>query len=158
MPDRVNVVPFAPVVTEADWVTCVISGMARAQRRLGGQKALAYTMDLSAKQVGNILAGTSLPAAKRLFDAHAVEGTLLDDVADLYGMRIVPKDSVCSHDASPLSVVTCGLLKKAIDAELDGTETHAELLDMENELRAVQRAVDQRLARIADLRKPRAAA
>jgi hypothetical protein len=134
--------------------------MGRAMRRLGGQKGLAYTMDRTPKQIGNIMAGTSgaFESAKPLFDAHSVEGTILDDVADLYGLRIVPKDSVCSHDASPLSVVTCGLLKKAIDAELDGTETHAELLDMENELRAVQRAVDQRLARIADLRKPRAAA
>lgn len=157
MLQRGSVVPSKPTVTEADFHNAMVSGLARAVATVGSQKALAFVMDLkSEKQVGNIMAGGSTDP-KRLWDAREVEPTALDDIADLYGARIVPKGAVCSTDAK-LSVATCALLKKAIDAELDGVEDHQELLDMESELRAMRILIDARLERISDLRRPRAAA
>jgi hypothetical protein len=151
-----NVVPPKTVVSEADFQTAVTLGLARAQSKLGSQKALAYVMDLSTKQVGNVMASGET-AAKRLWDVHAAEGSALSDIADLYGVRIVPKDAVCNTDDKPLSVSTCALLKKAIDAELDGVVTHQELLGMETELREMRAMIDARLETVAALRAPRAA-
>lgn len=148
-----NVVPAKSDVAETDFLNAMVTGLARAQSRVGSQKALAYVMDLSPKQVGNIMAGGSTDP-KRLWDVRAVEPTVLDDIADLYGVRIVPKGAVCSTDTK-LSVATCALLKKAIDAELDGIEDHQELLDMEAELRTARTLIDARLERIAEIRKPR---
>ncbi|MCW2763370.1 MAG: hypothetical protein JWR85_3571 [Marmoricola sp.] len=151
-----NVVPSKTVVTEQDFLNAMVTGLARAQASLGSQKMLAAVMDLSAKQVGNIMAGGSTDP-KRLWDVRAKVPTALDDIADLYGVRIVPRDSICSSD-SKLSVATCALLKKAIDAELDGTEDHRELLDMERELREMRALIDVRLEKIGALRAPRVAA
>jgi hypothetical protein len=155
--NRRTVVPVRSTVTEDQFQTCVIEGLARAQAAFGNQKSLAFVMDLSTKQVGNVMAGAATDA-KRLWDVHACEGSALSDVADLYGLRLVPKDAVCTSDEKPLSVTTCALLKKAIDAELDGIETHQELLGMESELRDMRALIDRRLARIADLRAPRGVA
>lgn len=157
MTQRSTVLPVAPKVSEQDFTNSVTMGLSRAQAAFGTSKALAYVMDLSTKQLSNVMAGASTDA-KRLWDVHAVEGSALSDVAALYGLRIVPRDAVCSSDEAPLSVATCALLKKAIDAELDGIETHQELLDMEHELRSMQALIDRRLAKIAELRTPRVAA
>jgi len=156
MTQRSNVVPSKSAVTEVEFQSAVTLGLARAQSSLGSQKALAFVMDLSTKQVGNVMAGAGTDA-KRLWDVHAVEGSALSDIADLYGVRIVPKDAVCSTDDKPLSVSTCALLKKAIDAELDGVVTHQELLGMEAELREMRAMIDTRLETVATLRAPRAA-
>ena len=156
MHHRSTVVPVKSVVTEAQFHNAMIRGLSRAADTLGSQKALAFVMDVSSKQLGNVMAGASTDP-KRLWDAREIEPTVLDDIADLYGVRVVPKDAVCSND-SKLSVATCALLKKAIDAELDGTEDHRELLDMEGELRAMRTLIDARLERIAELRRPRGVA
>lgn len=156
MSNRSNVVPVKSDVSEQDFQNSVVTGLGRAQAAFGSQKALAFVMDLSTKQVSNIFAGAGTDA-KRLWDVHAVEGSALSDVADLYGYRIVSKDAVCSTDQH-LSVATCALLKKAIDAELDGVVTHQELLAMEHELRDIQSHVDSALAKIAELRSPRGVA
>lgn len=148
-----NVVPRKAPVTEAQFLNAMVTGLARAQASLGSQKALAYVMDLSTKQVGNIMAGGSTDP-KRLWDVREAEPSALDDIADLYGCRVVPKEAVCSTDAK-LSVATCALLAKAIDAELDGIEDHRELLGMEHELRQLRTLIDARLVRITALRAPR---
>lgn len=150
-----TVLPSRPTVTEDEFQTCVTLGLARAQAAFGSQKALAFSMDLTAKQLSNVMGGASTHP-KRLWDVHKIEGSALSDVAALYGLRVVHRDAVCTTDER-LSVVTCALLKKAIDAELDGIETHQELLGMENELREMQRMIDLRLEKIAALRTPRAA-
>lgn len=150
-----NVVPVRPSVTEQDFQSAVTMGLARAQAALGSQKALAYVMDLSTKQTGNVMAGATTDP-KRLWDVHAVVPSALDDVADLYGVKIVSKEAICSTDSN-LSAATCALLKKAIDAEMDGITTHTELLGMEVELREMQSLIAVRLEQIKTLRAPRAA-
>lgn len=150
-----SVLPPVSSVSELEFHNAMVAGLARAQVSLGSPKALAYVMDLSKKQVGNIMAGASTDP-KRLWDVMAAADGSLDEIAELYGKRIVPKDAVCTTDAK-LSVATCALLKKAIDAELDGIEDHRELLDMEHELRAMRAMIDARLEKITALRAPRAA-
>lgn len=149
------VVPPVREVTEIEFQNAVVSGLARAQAELGSQKRLAVVMELSTKQVGNIMAGASTDP-KRLWDVRAACPSALDDIADLYGARIVPKDAICSTDER-LSVAGCALLRKAIDAELDGIVTHQELLGMEEELRAMRALIDAKLEQVSNLRKPRAA-
>lgn len=151
-----TVVPVRPSVTEEQFHSSMIAGLNRAEMALGTRKALAYVMDLDPKSVKNIFAGGSTDA-KRLWDAQAVEPSVLDDIADLYGMKIVAKDAVCSTDRN-LSVVTCALLKKAIDAEMDGEVDHTELLGMEAELREMKALISVRLEQIKALRAPRVVA
>lgn len=158
MTHRNNVVPAKGLITEVEFLNAMVEGLARAQTKVGSQKALAFVMDLSPKQVGNIMAGGSTDP-KRLWDAHAAipDAHVMSEIADLYGMRVVPKDSICTSDAK-LSQATCALLKKAIDAELDGVVDHRELLDMEHELLNLRSMIDSALGEIAVIRKPSAVA
>ena len=148
------VVPPVAHVGEADFRNAMVTGLARAQVALGTQRMLAGVMDLSAKQVGNIMAGGSTDP-KRLWDVEAAVPGTLDDIAALYGRRIVGiDDPSCTAGAGKLSVATCALLAKAIDAEIDGINDHRELLAMENELRDVVRIAGAKLQQIAVLRLP----
>lgn len=156
--DKGSVLPAVHDVTEAEFQAAMMLGLSRAERALGGQRALAAVMDLSTKQVGNIINGRSSTDPKRLFDVHQASPGALDDLADLYGFRVVPKDAVCTTDKGKSSITVVGLLTKLMEAEADGTIDHTELLGMEDELRAVRAIVDRKLAAIADLRRPRVAA
>lgn len=147
------VVPVESSVSEQSFHNAMVAGLARAAQCLGSQRALAFVMDLSTKQVGNIMRGGSTDP-KRLWDVRAVVPSALDEIADLYRCRIVHKDTSCACDAK-LSVATCALLAKAIDAELDGSEDHLELLGMEDELRALRMLIDRRLDKISGLRGSR---
>lgn len=155
MTQRSNVVPAVPTVSERDFHNAMVAGLSRAQQALGSQKMLAAVMDLSPKQVGNIMAGGSTDP-KRLWDVRGSVPSSMDEIAALYGVRVVPDDAICTSD-KPLAQATCALLHKAIDAEMDGITTHAELLGMEGELREMRALIDVRLAKIAALRRPRAA-
>lgn len=150
-----NVVLSITDISEEEFHSLMVLGLVRVERALGGRRQLAAAMDLSTKQVGNIMrAGSTDP--KRLFDIWR-EGSL-DDIGDRYGFRVVPKDAICTTDNGKCSLTVVSLLSKLMDAEADGVIDHNELLAMESELRAVRSVVDRKLQRIADLRRPRGVA
>lgn len=156
--DKGSVLPRTHDVTEQEFQAAMVLGLSRAERALGGQRALAAAMDLSTKQVSHILNGRSGTDPKRLFDVNLAAPGALDDIAALYGWRPVPTDAICTTDKGKSSITVVGLLTKLMEAEADGTIDHTELLGMEDELRAVRAIVDRKLAAIADLRRPRVAA
>lgn len=151
-----NVVPETSGVTEDEFHGAMVSGLGRAERKVT-RAGLAYVMGLSSlKQLANIFAG-STPHPKRLWDARAACPTALDDVADLYGCRIVPKDALTSAELGTLPIAT--LLAKVAEAESPespgGTsKTHRELLDMEDDIRAVHALTAAWIEQINDIRRP----
>lgn len=154
-----HVVPETMAVGETDFLSAVVAGLARAQRKVG-PKALAFVMDLTTKQLRNVL-GNGSTSAKRLWDARAADPTALDDIADLYGCRIVPRDSICDTDLGTLPIAA--LLHKVVQAEDPrgpggASKTHREILDMEDDIRAVHALTAAWLNEIKSIRQPRAAA
>jgi hypothetical protein len=153
-----SVVPETIVVSDAEFRVAMVAGLARAQKKAGGAKPLAYIMDLSTKMLGRILGGESDTSPKRLWDAHAATGTGLEDIAELYGLRLVPKDAVCDVDNATL--VMSGLLNAILTAEHPDSPggraiTHSELLGMEDLVRQVHAKTGKMLTQIADHRRPR---
>lgn len=104
-----------------------------------GRETVAQTMDISTRQLGNIMGG-STPAAFRLYNLRALDPDALDPIDRRYGCRSVPRDAVCSSD--PVSSKLARLLAHSIEIERpdgDGGEsaTLRELLTLpEAELRA----------------------
>ncbi|GAM01902.1 hypothetical protein [Sphingomonas parapaucimobilis] len=142
-------------ISEEEFHPLMVLGLLRVERALGGRRQLAAAMDLSTKQVGNIMrSGSTDP--KRLFDTW--QHGSLDDIADRYGFRVVPKGAVCSSDVGRSSLTVLGLLQKLMEAEADGKIDHSEKLGMEPDLRAVRSFIDRMLEDIADLRRPRGVA
>jgi hypothetical protein len=143
-------------VSEVEFQGHMVAGLARAQQRVG-PKGLAFAMDLSTKQLGNILAGGST-SPKRLWDALGACPTALDDIAAAYGRRLVPKDAV--HDTDRGTQPIAALLAQVAAAESPdspgGTaKTHAELIEMEPDIRAVRRLLDGWIEEIDRIRAPR---
>jgi len=136
---RGSFVPEMSRVTEDQFHGALAAGLGRAEQRVGS-KALAYLMDVTTKQLGNIFAGSGTNP-KRLWDARQADPTVLDDVASLYGCKIVSKaEDDAANDVGTLPIAT--LLARVAAAEAPespgGTKkTHTELLDMEAEIRAV---------------------
>ncbi len=138
---------------QADFLAQMTIGLSRAAAKVG-RGSLADTLDLSGPGLDNLFTGT-MPKAKRLFDMLAADFSALDEIADLYGARVVPKGSICDTDqkAAPALVAA---LHKVIEAEADGTIDHIELLGMEREVIAAEQAIQLIRSRITELRTPRA--
>lgn len=121
-----------------------------------GKGVFADGIGCTGETLENALKGKTMPEGHTLLNSLSVDATALDGWLDRYGLRLVPKDASCTTDGLAAPVI-CALLKKVIDAELDGVKTHQELLDMENELVDAEREIAAMRSRISDLRKPRAA-
>ncbi len=153
-----TVVPEKQDVTEAEFKAAVLTGLARCTNTPAKLRATAAAMDLSTKQVGNILNGAS-PGHKRMWDARAACPHVLDDVAALYGCEIVVKPDDASVGASG-TVPMAGLLAQVAAAEAPDSDggaamTHKELLGMEADIRRVHALTAQWIKQITDLRAPR---
>jgi hypothetical protein len=152
-----TVVPETSRVDEADFRNAMIAGLARAQKRVGA-KALAFVMDLSPKALGNLFGGTAKSTdPKRMWEALSACPTALDDVAELYGRRLVSKEAVEAGDFGTLPIAC--LLERVARAESPDSpggvaKTHQELFDMEEHIRAVHQLTGEWIARINALRAP----
>ena len=143
--------------TNANIVTIgLIQMRCTSQPQANLRKGLAFIMDVTTKQLGNIFGGAA-PHPKRLWDARCACPTALDDVADLYGCRIMPKDAVTTAELGTVPIAA--LLAKVAEAESPespgGTaKTHRELLDMEEHIRAVHALTAAWIEQINDIRRP----
>lgn len=148
-----SVFPVSSSVTEERFVTLVNSGIMRAEKALGTRKAVAYTMDYSAKQIGNIINGASA-SHKSMWDLHAVYPGALDDVADEYGFEIVRKQRASGKvidDAEELLTRALLMLQRA---RAEGGLNHARLLNAEPLLRDLHRWTGDKLAECSHHRQP----
>lgn len=154
MTRRSNVVPETPNVTEPEFHAAMLSGLARCEK-LSDEKALAFVMDITTKQLGNIRTKGSMPAPKRLWDAHAAHGTGLEEVAALYGYRIVAKEAVCDvDDASVLITRVLLWLHESQHPDSPGGRAvvHTELIPAELMIRQLHQATGDWLGSIAEHR------
>ncbi|MEH3107123.1 MAG: hypothetical protein PGN09_07535 [Sphingomonas fennica] len=155
-----SVVPETTFPTEAEFRAAMLAGLARAERQTS-RKVLAFAMDVTTKQLGNIMEAGSMPAPKRLWDALGAEETALDDIARLYGLRLVPQDATCDSDDA--GVVLASLLQALLKAEHPDspggrTVVPQELLGMETLVRAVHAKTGKMIACIDEHRRPRVVA
>ena len=79
-----------------------------------GREKVAEAMQISTRQLGNIMAG-STPGAFRLANLRCLDPQALDPISRAQGLRSVPRDATCSTD--PVSVALARLLAKTIEAE-----------------------------------------
>lgn len=129
----------------------MLSGLNRAHSPAKVAQALGYT---TKRQLAN-LANGSLPNLRAFYNLLTLDTKAHDAVDADYGLRKVPRDALCTSDAAAAPALVAAL-HKVIEAEADGEKTHTELLGMENELREAGKAIEHLLARIADIRKPKA--
>lgn len=152
-----SVVPETTCVNDADFRDAMIAGLARAQLRVGA-KSLAFIMDMTTKALGNLFGGVAKSTdPKRLWDALGACPTALDNIADLYGVKLVSKDASEADDFGTLPIAS--LLARVAEAESPdspgGTaKTHQELLDMEAQIRAVHALTGAWIEKINALRTP----
>lgn len=106
------------------------------RRKFDTEKAFAKALGLTTKGLSKIYNG-GLTSPKRMFDALFQDENILDDVAALYGKKIVPSDSGDGR-AAPTIVA---LLHEVIEAEADGEMSDAELLAMDDELAAAEKII-----------------
>jgi hypothetical protein len=154
MVQRGNVVPETTDVSEAQFMAAMVAGLARAEKNVG-TKALAFTMDVTVKQLGNILAGAATHP-KRLWDALAADDTAMADIADLYGKRLVAKEAVC--DVDDASVLITRLLLWLHEAQHPNSPggrniVHTELLPAEFMIRQLHQATGNWLGQISNHRE-----
>lgn len=154
MTQRNNVVPETTDVNEDEFHAALLAGLARAAKMPGGDKALAFVMDCSTKQLDNIRKGAT-PHPKRLWDARAHCSTVLDDIADLYGARIVAKEAVC--DVDDASVLITRLLLWLHEAQHPGSPggrrvVPQELLPAEFMIRQLHQATGEWIEQIGKAR------
>lgn len=143
------VVPNSSLVTEQQFQLALADGLSRAVKKIG-RKAVAKQTGISIRGLDKIFAGgTTHP--KRLFDALAIDDSVLDAICELYGRKLVPNDSALDRTAAP---PVCAALQKIVIAESDGVKSHSELLDMEPELIAAEKTIAGLRGRIASFRKP----
>lgn len=141
-----------PVVSDDEFHEALTLGLDRMVVRLGGKGRAAAALQMSRQSYIEVENGT-VPHVKRLFESLRHEETILDDVAKLYHVKVVPDGSDIDR-AAPALVAA---LHKVIEAEADGKIKHDELLAMEPELRDAEKRLCAMLERIAGLRsKPRA--
>lgn len=153
MASTANVLLESPVIPQVRYHAALLTGLERACRKYG-KSNLRELMDLSRTGLENILEGISAPHDKRLWDLLVHDGSVLDDLAALYGKRLAPLGSICvSTEKAGTALVAA--LHKVIEAEADGAINHNELLDMEREVIAAEHALQVLRARIGDIRKPR---
>jgi hypothetical protein len=146
---RSNVVPETAQISEAQFTAAQLSGLARAEKAVG-DKALAYVMDVTTRQLANIMGGASTNP-KRLWDALSADGSVLDDIAALYGKRIVSKDAVCDVDDAGLLIARLmAWFAEASHPDSPGGRriVHTELLPAEFMIRQLHRATGDWLAQI----------
>lgn len=116
-----------------------------------GRDAVATAMDISTRQLGNIMGG-STPAAFRLYNLRTLNPDALDAIDRRQGLRSVPRSAICTSD--PVSAKLARLLASTIDIERpdsDGglTTSLAELMSLpEAELRAAASALTGWVERI----------
>lgn len=146
-----NVLPKTADISEAQFKAAQLAGLARAEKAIG-EKGLAYVMDVSTRQLANIMDGGGT-SPKRLWDALSADPSTLDDIAALYGRRIVAKEAVCDVDDAGLLIARLmAWFAEASHPDSPGGRriVHTELLPAEFMIRQLHRATGDWLAQIGD--------
>ncbi|SNT15873.1 hypothetical protein SAMN06295912_15014 [Sphingomonas laterariae] len=159
MTQRSSVVPETSSVGEDQFHGAMLAGLGRAERKVG-LKVLAFVMDMTPKGLRNLFAG-SAPHPKRLWDALYADKTALDDIADLYGRRVVDKTAVCDTDDLKVLIARVNLKLQEYahpDSPAAESTAHCEYLDGEALMRSLHHETGRWLERCSEIRKPRAVA
>ena len=131
--------------------------------RQHGEATVAMWLGVSVRHLGtNVLRGTSLPTADKLWNLLVYDKTAHDELDGEYGLRNVDKDAVCATD--PLTLDMIALAHETAEDESPDSPggrlvTDHELLGKdEARLRRVHRTIGTWLGRMEALRRPRVVA
>lgn len=122
--------------TEQQFHEAFTNGLRTMRRKFHTDKAFAKALGLTTKGVTKIYNG-GFTCPKRMWDALHLDENILDDIAALYGRKVVPAE-IGDGRAAPTIVA---LLHEVIEAEADGKLTNGELLAMDDELAAAEKVI-----------------
>jgi hypothetical protein len=122
--------------SEQQFHSAFVDRLRSMRRGFDTDKAFASALGMTTAGLRKIYEG-GLTCPKRMFDALHLDETVLDDIAALYGKKIVPAEAGDGRAAPTI----CALLHEVVEAEADGDTTDAEVLAMEDELAAVEKIV-----------------
>jgi hypothetical protein len=133
---RNPVVHHGSLPTEQQFHSAFINGLRTMRRKFHTDKAFAKALGLTTKGVSKIYAG-GLTCPKRMWDALSLDENFLDEIAALYGRKVVPAE----HGDGRAAPTIVALLHEVIEAEADGKLTNGELLAMDDELAAAEKVI-----------------
>lgn len=105
-----------------------------------GKGKVADKIEVSTRTIDNALTGTTLPELHTAFNLLTVDPTALDEVANLYGVVIQPKQSEAANDLKTASCLS-HLAGQIIDALSDGHRDHRETLAIAKHCRPLVKAL-----------------
>lgn len=128
------VVPKSGSVSEGEFHTLVVAGLARAAAKMG-RGNLADRMGRTTRSVDKVFAG-STPDAKALFDVLLACPSALDEVLARYGFGIHPIVADAGEDMETAAGL-CEAASDLIHANADGHRDYRETCRVADKLRPV---------------------
>lgn len=121
------------VHSKTDVSARLVAGWARVIA-IHGKGKFADKIDVNEKTVGRALSGENTPELHTAFNSLAVDPTALDEVADLYGLEIRPKQATAANDMETVADLS-HLVGKWVEALSDGQRCHRETLELARVMR-----------------------
>jgi hypothetical protein len=101
-----------------------------------GKGAFADKLGVDVKTVSRAMAGDTLPELHTAFNALAADPTALDEIADLYGVQIRPKQIDTANDMEIIAELSA-LVSEWIAALADGRRDHNETMKLAKRIRTL---------------------
>jgi hypothetical protein len=136
--------------SEQQFHSAFTDGLRQLRRKFATDAALAAALGMTTAGLRKIYNG-GLTCPKRMWDAISLDETFLDDIAALYGKKIVPE----SHGDGRAAPTIVALLHEVIEAEADGKMTNGELLAMDDELAAAEKIIGGLRASVRKVKQAR---
>lgn len=149
MTHRSIVAPQMADVNDIQFRAAMLAGIGRAES-IHGARDVRYVMDLETKQFDNIKRKGATPHPKRLWDILALEPTALDDIARLYGKRLVSSEA--GFDVDDAGIALTKLLLWFREGEKGGLN-HNHLLQGEFLIRQLHQVTGDWIEEISRLRQ-----
>ena len=105
-----------------------------------GKGAFADKLEVSSRTIDNALTGTTVPELHTAFNSLVIDPTALDEVAALYGFKVVPNTADAANDMATAARLS-HLAGELIDALADGARDHTETLRLAKHCRPLVAAL-----------------
>jgi oligoribonuclease (3'-5' exoribonuclease) len=106
-------------------------------RVMGTRKgAMADAIEVNSKTIDRALTHESTPELHTAFNSLVFDPTALDEVANLYGMRLTPKNSVASNDHTTMADLAA-LIGQFATALSDGKRIPRETCQLADAIRPI---------------------
>lgn len=121
-------------VSKANVSAALSAGWARVMGTSKG--AMADTMEVSTKCIDRALTHETTPEFHTAWNSLIFDPTALDEVANLYGMRLIPRHSIAANDMTTIADLSALIGQFAI-ALSDGKRIPRETLQLADAIRPI---------------------